>query len=80
MAKKKAADTRHTFFVRGFPRELSRQVAAAAVLRGITVGEMLALLVRDSLARLQSVEAKNAAALASLGAVRRAATAAGVKA
>jgi len=80
MAKKKAAETRHTFFVRGFPRELSRQVAAAAVLRGITVGEMLAILVQDSLGRLRSFDAKNAAAIESLGAVRRAAAAAGVKA
>ena len=77
---KKAPTAQHTFFVRGFPRELSRQVASAAVLRGITVGEMLAILVRDALPRVRSLDEQNAAALRTLGAVRRAAGAAGVKA
>lgn len=53
MAKAKrpapAAQTTATYYIRNFPRDLTRQVGAAAVLRGISVSQMLAIVVREGL-------------------------------
>jgi hypothetical protein len=49
--RQKTAPTRavHTLYVRDFPYALTRQVRAAALLRGITINQMLELLVREGL-------------------------------
>jgi hypothetical protein len=40
-----------TYYVRGFPRELVREINAAAMLCNLPIGSMLAELVREALLR-----------------------------